>query len=97
MKYALEYPGNRNDVQLNAKIEMIINEDNYQQYNRNYRHQPVKYFQSKKIEKYIHTDQEDQEQIKCDQILEEIEKIMRAKQYMSDQEEREKIIVTKSI
>ena len=27
MKYALEYPGNRADVQLNAKIEMIINED----------------------------------------------------------------------
>ena len=27
MKYALEYPGNRKEVKLNSKIEMIINDD----------------------------------------------------------------------
>ena len=27
MKYALEYPGNRKEIELNSKIEMIINDD----------------------------------------------------------------------
>lgn len=39
----------------------------------------MRYNQAKKIEKYINKDQEETEKSKCRKIMDEIDKIMRAK------------------
>lgn len=81
IKYVLEYPDNRAEVILNERIEKLINEDDQKQVvNLKYKHHnSMRYNQAKKIEKYINKDQEETEKSKCRKIMDEIDKIMRAK------------------
>ena len=94
----LEYPENNDEVQLSPMIEMIINEDDEKQLNnRNYQMKPQRYNQKKRIAELIRVDEEEHERIKCDKILDEIEKIMKIKKYLADQDYYERPLPSKRI
>lgn len=58
---------------------------------------PQRYNQKKRITELIKVDEEEHERIKCDKILDEIEKIMKIKKYLADQDYYERPLPSKRI